>query len=214
MDCNISATLSGHQRSPTNNYVLNGKIMVGTVILLFFAIAVFVGFHTYAKWFFNRRRRAPRHLFFFSSSSGNTTSASSNSSGTNNQALDVRVLKTIPTFVYSSTTPHNQLLECAVCLSEFEKNEKGRLLPRCSHAFHVDCIDMWFQSHSNCPICRAPVQPGIPVQPPAILVTEAGSVTEPAGSGNEREEAKVGCSSHTSQHLDNVSVVVEMPRGK
>ncbi|KAL3815195.1 hypothetical protein ACJIZ3_016463 [Penstemon smallii] len=47
--------------------------------------------------------------------------------------------------------------ECAVCLSEFEENESLRLLSKCSHAFHLPCIDTWLQSHSNCPLCRAGV---------------------------------------------------------
>lgn len=45
--------------------------------------------------------------------------------------------------------------DCAVCLSEFEEEERLRLLPKCSHAFHVPCIDTWLKSHSNCPLCRA-----------------------------------------------------------
>ncbi|CAA7052447.1 unnamed protein product [Microthlaspi erraticum] len=45
-------------------------------------------------------------------------------------------------------------LECAICLSDLVKGDKSRLLPKCSHSFHVECIDMWFQSHSTCPICR------------------------------------------------------------
>ncbi|CAN7130127.1 unnamed protein product [Brassica rapa subsp. narinosa] len=45
-------------------------------------------------------------------------------------------------------------LECAICLSELVKGDEARLLPKCSHSFHVECIDMWFQSHSTCPICR------------------------------------------------------------
>ncbi|ESQ27962.1 hypothetical protein EUTSA_v10018859mg [Eutrema salsugineum] len=45
-------------------------------------------------------------------------------------------------------------LECAICLSELVKGDKSRLLPKCRHSFHVECIDMWFQSHSTCPICR------------------------------------------------------------
>ncbi|KAJ4874944.1 RING-H2 finger protein ATL3 [Raphanus sativus] len=45
-------------------------------------------------------------------------------------------------------------LECAICLSELVKGDKARLLPECKHSFHVECIDMWFQSHSTCPICR------------------------------------------------------------
>lgn len=47
--------------------------------------------------------------------------------------------------------------ECSVCLSEFEEDESLRLLPKCSHAFHLPCIDTWLRSHKNCPLCRAPI---------------------------------------------------------
>ncbi|KAK4747854.1 hypothetical protein SAY87_014440 [Trapa incisa] len=47
--------------------------------------------------------------------------------------------------------------DCSVCLTEFEEDETLRLLPKCSHAFHVDCIDTWLRSHTNCPNCRAPI---------------------------------------------------------
>ncbi|CAK9206230.1 unnamed protein product [Sphagnum jensenii] len=52
-------------------------------------------------------------------------------------------------------------LDCAVCLNEFGKDENLllRLLPACNHAFHVDCIDVWFQSHSTCPLCRSSLLP-------------------------------------------------------
>ncbi|CAI0466895.1 unnamed protein product [Linum tenue] len=50
-------------------------------------------------------------------------------------------------------------MECAVCLSEFEEKEAGRTLPKCGHSFHTECIDMWFHSHSTCPLCRSPVEP-------------------------------------------------------
>ncbi|KDP41431.1 hypothetical protein JCGZ_15838 [Jatropha curcas] len=45
--------------------------------------------------------------------------------------------------------------ECSVCLSEFQQDETLRLLPKCSHAFHISCIDTWLRSHTNCPLCRA-----------------------------------------------------------
>ncbi|XP_022147740.1 E3 ubiquitin-protein ligase EL5-like [Momordica charantia] len=48
-------------------------------------------------------------------------------------------------------------LECAVCLSAFEDGEEVKKLPRCTHMFHAPCIDMWLYSHSDCPLCRAPV---------------------------------------------------------
>lgn len=52
--------------------------------------------------------------------------------------------------------------ECAVCLSAFEDGEEVKKLPRCTHMFHASCIDMWLYSHSDCPLCRAPVvAPGL-----------------------------------------------------
>ncbi|KAL5217687.1 hypothetical protein ABZP36_018371 [Zizania latifolia] len=46
-------------------------------------------------------------------------------------------------------------VECAVCLAEVRDGERGRLLPRCGHRFHVECIDRWFRANSTCPLCRA-----------------------------------------------------------
>ncbi|KAL2481534.1 RING-H2 finger protein ATL33 [Abeliophyllum distichum] len=44
--------------------------------------------------------------------------------------------------------------ECPVCLSVFIDGEEIRQLNACKHAFHVECIDKWLYSHSNCPVCR------------------------------------------------------------
>ncbi|RLN07469.1 E3 ubiquitin-protein ligase ATL6-like [Panicum miliaceum] len=33
------------------------------------------------------------------------------------------------------------VLKCAVCLMAFEDDDDLRLLPHCSHAFHLECID-------------------------------------------------------------------------
>lgn len=66
--------------------------------------------------------------------------------------LDESIIKAIPLSVY---THKSGLYDCAVCLLEFEENDYVRTLPVCSHAFHVDCIDIWLRSHANCPLCRA-----------------------------------------------------------
>ena len=50
-------------------------------------------------------------------------------------------------------------LECTVCLESFEEDESLRLLPKCSHVFHTECIDAWFISHSTCPLCRTSLKP-------------------------------------------------------
>ncbi|GFZ01544.1 RING/U-box superfamily protein [Actinidia rufa] len=71
--------------------------------------------------------------------------------------LDELLICEIPTFQYArggestSTTMH----KCVVCLNEFQEQEMLRILPKCGHGFHLDCIDIWLQSNANCPICRS-----------------------------------------------------------
>ncbi|KAI3508826.1 hypothetical protein L1887_23844 [Cichorium endivia] len=72
--------------------------------------------------------------------------------------LDPGVIATFPRFLYSSVKGikiGHTVLECAVCLNEFQDHETLRLLPKCSHVFHQDCIDTWLASHVTCPVCRA-----------------------------------------------------------
>ncbi|XP_010695563.2 putative RING-H2 finger protein ATL53 [Beta vulgaris subsp. vulgaris] len=75
------------------------------------------------------------------------------------QGLDEALIKTITVFKYKKgQNGLNNLVgvnDCSVCLGEFLEDDTLRLLPKCSHAFHVVCIDTWLRSHSNCPLCRA-----------------------------------------------------------
>lgn len=48
-------------------------------------------------------------------------------------------------------------VECVVCLENFRAGEKCRLLPKCSHSFHIECIDSWLLKTPICPICRTSV---------------------------------------------------------
>lgn len=74
--------------------------------------------------------------------------------------VEKQVIESLPVFKFSSLKGSKQGLECVVCLSKFEDSETLRLLPKCKHAFHVNCIDMWLESHSTCPLCRYRVDPG------------------------------------------------------
>ncbi|CAH1429596.1 unnamed protein product [Lactuca virosa] len=47
--------------------------------------------------------------------------------------------------------------ECSICLGEYEDDDWVKTIPNCSHVFHVSCIDTWFQTHSNCPLCRSDI---------------------------------------------------------
>ncbi|KAK4788270.1 hypothetical protein SAY86_019589 [Trapa natans] len=76
--------------------------------------------------------------------------------------IDASVIRSFPTFEYSSVKGlkiGKISLECAVCLNEFEEDDVLRLLPRCNHVFHPDCIDAWLSSHVTCPVCRAKAAP-------------------------------------------------------
>ncbi|KAJ6372316.1 hypothetical protein OIU76_026741 [Salix suchowensis] len=53
-------------------------------------------------------------------------------------------------------------IDKTLCLSKFEDVEILRLLPKCKHAFHIDCVDQWLEKHSSCPLCRRKVSPEDP----------------------------------------------------
>jgi hypothetical protein len=47
---------------------------------------------------------------------------------------------------------------CSICIDEFEEGEKLRLLPRCGHAFHTECILPWLTERQGCcPLCKTSV---------------------------------------------------------
>lgn len=94
------------------------------------------------------------------------------------RGLDPEVVASFPTMTYAEARALRDkeaggkdddmaVLECAVCLSEFDDDETLRLLPKCSHVFHPDCIDTWLASHVTCPVCRANLVPDDGTDAPA-----------------------------------------------
>ncbi|XP_072979975.1 RING-H2 finger protein ATL60-like [Typha angustifolia] len=77
------------------------------------------------------------------------------------RGLEPKAIKALPSMVVGAEELKDSL-ECPVCLSEISEGEEARILPLCSHGFHLECIDMWLRSHSTCPLCRTPVigEPG------------------------------------------------------
>ncbi|OIW13557.1 hypothetical protein TanjilG_29298 [Lupinus angustifolius] len=81
------------------------------------------------------------------------------------RGIDRALIETFPILEYSEVKIHKigkEALECAICLCEFEDSDTLRLIPKCDHVFHPECIDEWLSSHSTCPVCRANLipQPG------------------------------------------------------
>jgi len=72
--------------------------------------------------------------------------------------LDQAFIDALPVFQFKEIVGLNEPFDCAVCLCEFTEKDKLRLLPMCSHAFHISCIDTWLLSNSTCPLCRGTLQ--------------------------------------------------------
>ncbi|KFK41652.1 hypothetical protein AALP_AA2G155300 [Arabis alpina] len=146
---------------------VTSKIILTAIIVLFMAVLFVLILHLYAKLYWWRidqlqqqqqqheqqenqisiapplvTTRRQRRRFIF---------VPGGQDGLSNTGLTSFELSSLPIVRQDSCKDG---LECAICLSELVKGDKARLLPKCKHSFHVECIDMWFQSHSTCPICR------------------------------------------------------------
>jgi len=75
-----------------------------------------------------------------------------------NSGVDHGLLDLLPVFRFGSLKGQHGA-ECVVCLAVFEDSEVVRLLPKCRHVFHVECVDAWLHAHSTCPLCRYKVEP-------------------------------------------------------
>ncbi|CAJ1781663.1 unnamed protein product [Sphenostylis stenocarpa] len=83
--------------------------------------------------------------------------------------LDQAYIDGLPVFQYKELKGLKEPFDCAVCLCEFSEKDKLRLLPMCSHAFHISCIDTWLLSNSSCPLCRGTLlTPGFSLENPVF----------------------------------------------
>uniref|UniRef100_A0ACD5ZJZ8 Uncharacterized protein n=1 Tax=Avena sativa TaxID=4498 RepID=A0ACD5ZJZ8_AVESA len=121
------------------------------------------------------------------------------------RGLDAAVVEAFPTMRYAEAKALRVgktavALECAVCLSEFEDEERLRLLPRCSHAFHPDCIGEWLARHVTCPVCRCNLDPSKqdtgsddePANPPPPAAPEANSTSSEIAVVRRHQEDGAG----------------------
>ncbi|KAK9947786.1 hypothetical protein M0R45_003391 [Rubus argutus] len=120
-----------------SNFQPSVAVVIGILSVMFALTFVLL---VYAKFC---HRRGSVHL------EGRRIGTSSRFSG-----IDKKVIEALPFFRFSTLKGSKEGLECAVCLSKFEDIEILRFLPKCKHAFHINCIDHWLEKHSSCPLCR------------------------------------------------------------
>lgn len=126
-------------------------IILIVILLIFF----FLGFFSlYFSRFFVQDLLYTWHLRH--NPTGTPVSGPTASVSTTN-GLDILIIQSFPTFTYSTVKDYRKEkygLECAICLIEFKDEDLLRLLTSCCHVFHQECIDLWFESHKTCPVCR------------------------------------------------------------
>jgi hypothetical protein len=47
---------------------------------------------------------------------------------------------------------------CAICQDTLQPDQEGRKLNACAHWFHKSCIDTWFDTNVQCPVCRRDIR--------------------------------------------------------
>ncbi|CAM8976566.1 unnamed protein product [Rhodiola kirilowii] len=105
--------------------------------------------------------------------------------------LDQAFIDALPVFHYKEIVGLKEPVDCAVCLCEFTDKDKLRLLPVCSHAFHISCIDTWLLSNSTCPLCRGTLfAPGFSMENPMFDFDEL--VDDDGCSGNGQIRLPIG----------------------
>ncbi|KAJ0112682.1 hypothetical protein Patl1_02717 [Pistacia atlantica] len=115
--------------------------LVISVVLLFLGIGVLIFIHICVVG------RTFRRGF------GNGGNVDGGSNGSMSMSRDD--IEKLPCFDYIAKSKGSSPVDCAVCLDNFKKGDKCRLLPLCNHSFHAQCVDAWLLKNPNCPICRS-----------------------------------------------------------
>ncbi|KAM7271849.1 hypothetical protein ACFE04_031063 [Oxalis oulophora] len=70
------------------------------------------------------------------------------------RGLDKASISALPVTLHSEQKDKGEG-ECCICLGVFEDSDRVKVLPRCLHCYHGDCVDKWLMTQSSCPLCRS-----------------------------------------------------------
>ncbi|KAG0503850.1 hypothetical protein HPP92_003922 [Vanilla planifolia] len=145
---------------------ISGEVMTAAVVFVFLLFILVLFLYLYFKYYLDGSS-SPRRFAQLISAAGHATNPS--------RGVESSTVRSIPVIIYKQSE-FKDWLECSVCLCDLTDGEETRLLPKCNHGFHLECIDTWFQSHSTCPLCRCPVgsDTAIAVREDAPVVSVSG----------------------------------------
>lgn len=138
-----------------NNGNDNGKIILAAVLSLFAIVMNFIILQIYYRYLLRQQASLDRRTT--QEALDEIHSIESPMAG-----LDPLTMASLPKFIYSASAQLDhgeEVTECSVCLSTIVEETMVKLLPNCTHRFHVECIDMWLSSNTTCPICRTLAEP-------------------------------------------------------
>ncbi|XWS41620.1 hypothetical protein CRYUN_Cryun17cG0098000 [Craigia yunnanensis] len=144
-----------------NDYRQRNAMITGIIVILSAALLLGI-FFALVRFYFNRKNHSRRSSPFSFGTRDDFLGEDRRPHldnpirYINTVGLQQSVIDSITVFKYKKDEGLIEGTECSVCLNEFQEDESLRLLPMCSHAFHLPCIDTWLRSHKNCPLCRAP----------------------------------------------------------
>ncbi|XP_055811807.1 RING-H2 finger protein ATL16-like [Solanum dulcamara] len=175
---NISAT----QLSPMGSVSEGGFPIIGVAMLGIMSIGfLLVSYYIFVtKCCINWQQFDPLRRFFNTRPRQYEDPLMAYTPSRESRGLDELVIREIPTFPYSrNRVGERSFRRCVVCLNEFKEDEMLRLLPKCSHAFHLDCIDIWLQNNASCPLCRTSISGTTNKHPLDMIVAPNSSPQDP-----------------------------------
>ncbi|KAK7354950.1 hypothetical protein VNO80_14192 [Phaseolus coccineus] len=132
-----------------SNFPLLAILVVGMMFTTLFLVGYYM---LVVKCCFNWNH--VHHIRLFSLSRQGEDPSAGYLTASEPRGLEEAVIRLIPVIHYKPEDGDTICGDCAVCLSEFQQDEKLRVIPNCGHVFHIDCIDVWLQKNTHCPLCR------------------------------------------------------------
>ncbi|KAK3224304.1 hypothetical protein Dsin_011329 [Dipteronia sinensis] len=136
--------------SSPDSYVYHQYLSLCLTIITMVVIVFMLLITALYYCFFSRLNRFPDHQ-------QNHDHHATTSRQANHRELEAIAVFTYGTVSLPSSTLSSECEICAICLDEYVQEDTIRVLRRCKHMFHKDCIDEWMRKRSMnfiCPICR------------------------------------------------------------
>jgi len=72
--------------------------------------------------------------------------------------IDMEVLAKIDLNIDCPITEDDEVVTCSICLDECPGVDRSaRIVAKCGHKFHAECLETWLKRHDQCPNCRCTV---------------------------------------------------------